>query len=571
MTVRAFGGPQRPRPGFGLADVFVLVGLVALIYAAVQLASGAPAAIAGPEISLAAPALPYYTLLSVSRMVAAYLIALGFSLSYGYAAAHSQVAERGLLPLLDVLQSVPILSFLPVTLVSLSAVLPEAAAAELASIVLIVTSMAWNMAFSAYQSFSTVPADLREASSGYQLHPWLRFRLVELPFATQPLIWNSILSWAGGWFFLMAAETFAVGERDFRLPGLGSYLQAGAQAGDVPAVIRGLVALALTIVLLDQIIWRPALAWSERFRLETVEAEEAARSWLYDILSRSWLLEQFVVRVWRPFLQALDRAFLRLAPGPQGGRPRQGLPWPTLLLATLLALTLGYGALRAVLSLVQVPPRTWLSIVVATAATLIRVIIALAIGTLWTVPAGVLIGTSRRVAAIVQPIVQIVASIPATALFPIIVVVLIGLPGGLNVAAILLMLLGTQWYILFNVIAGTVAIPRDLYYTADMLGLSPRLRWTALILPALYPYLVTGLITASGGAWNASIVAEYVVVAGQTTEVLGIGAEISRATASADYLLLLASTLSLVVFVAAINRLLWRRLYVRATEQFRLE
>ncbi len=571
LTVRTFGRPPRPRPGLGPADIVVLLGLVAVLYIAAQVATGAPAAVAGPEISLAPGALPYYSALSVGRMLAAYMIALVLSLAYGYAAAHNATAARGLLPLLDVLQSVPILSFLPVTLVSLSALLPDPLAVELASIILIVTSMIWNMAFSVYQSFSTVPRDILEASSGFRLNAWLRFRLVELPFATQPLIWNSILSWAGGWFFLMAAESFTVGERDFRLPGLGSYLQKAAETGDVAAAVRGIIALALTIIVLDQIIWRPALAWSERFRLGTVEPEEAAHSWLYDILSRSWLVEQLVTRVWRPFLQRLDLALGRLAAQPAGPPARARRRWPLLVLGGLLAVALAYVSFRAIALLAGLPLATWLAILAAAAVTLLRVIAALAIAALWTVPAGILIGTSRRVAAAAQPVVQVVASIPATALFPIIVVALLALPGGLNVAAIILMLLGTQWYILFNVIAGTAAIPRELEYTADVLGLSARLRWTTLLLPALFPYLITGLITASGGAWNASIVAEYVVVAGQTRQVRGIGALISQATANGDYTLLLAATLTLSVLVAAINQFVWRRLYAWATERFRFE
>lgn len=560
----------RGQARFGPADLVVLFGFLALIYAGLRLALGAPGVIAGPSISLATQALPYYTLLSVGRMLAAYLISLVFALSYGYVASRSAAGERGLIPLLDVLQSVPILSFLPVAVLSLSALLPEAFALELSSIILIVTSQAWNMAFSVYQSFTTVPRDLREASQTFQLHPWLRFKLVELPFAARALIWNSMLSWAGGWFFLMAAETFTVGQRDFRLPGLGSYLQAAAQAGDTQAVAAGLVALVATIVALDQIIWRPALAWSERFRLESVEAEEASHSWLYDLLSRSWLVEQFLLRVWQPLNEALDRAILRLRPGPPAPA-EQRRSWLAYAVAAVLLVAVAYGALRALQVLIQLPSKTWLGIGLAAAATLGRVLVALALGTLWTLPAGVLIGTNRRVAVVAQPVVQVIASIPATALFPIIVVLLINRLGGINLAAVLLMLLGTQWYILFNVIAGAAAIPRDLYYTADMLGLGTALRWRTLTLPALYPYLITGLITASGGAWNASIVAEYVVVAGKTYSVVGVGATIAGATAVGDYALLMAATLTLILVVVGINRLVWRRLYLQAAEQYRLE
>ena len=572
MTLRSFGTTPRQRAEFGPADLVILIAILALIYGGVRLALSAPRVIVGPAINLAPEALPYYTLLSVGRLIAAYVISVVFSLGYGYAAARSKMAEQGLLPLLDVLQSVPILSFLPVLLLSFSVILPEAIAVELASIFLIVTSMVWNLAFSAYQSFSTIPRDLGEVAESFRFNPWLRFRMVELPFAMRALIWNSLLSWAGGWFFLMAAETFALGQRDFRLPGLGSYLQAAAQAGDSQAVAWGLVALIVTVVLLDQILWRPALAFAERYRIETVEAEEIIHSWLYDLLSRSWLVEQFLTRIWQPVGEVFDRALWRLWPWRAAGEPRERpLGGWRLLVLVLIIVALGYGVYRAFLFLAQLPLTEWLRIGAAVGATASRVAIAIGLGTLWALPAGVVMGTNRRVAFVALPIVQVIASIPATALFPVFVVALIRQAGGLNIAAILLMLLGTQWYVLFNVIAGAASIPQDLFFIAEMLGLSPRLRWMTLYLPALQPYLITGLITASGGAWNASIIAEYVVVAGQKYEVLGVGALIAESAATGDYVLLFAATLAMVVVVVAINRLLWRRLYLRAAERYRVE
>ncbi|HOQ97540.1 MAG TPA: ABC transporter permease subunit [Anaerolineae bacterium] len=571
MTLKGYVGSPDQHPGWGLGDLIILVGVLVLIFGALRLAFGAPAAIRGPAIDLAPQALPYYTALSVGRMFAAYLLSLFFALAYGYAAARYRMAERGLIPLLDVLQSVPILSFLPVALLSLSAILPESVAVELASIFLIFTSMAWNLAFSAYQSFSTVPKDLTEASAIFQLHPWLRFRLVDLPFAMRSLVWNSMLSWAGGWFFLMAAETFSVAQRDFRLPGLGSYLQAAAHAGDSSAVAWGLAALVVTVVGLDQLLWRPALAWAERFRIELVEAEDVTRSWLYDVVSRAWVVEWALTRFWGPLGDAFDAALARLQPerGPQRASPaRRRFGWAV---AGLVIAGLGYGTIQAVGFLAQVPLAEWGTIGLAAAATAARVTIAIVVAGLWTVPAGVAMGTNPRISRIAQPAAQVVASIPATALFPVFVVGLLSVAGGLNIAAVLLMLLGTQWYVLFNVLAGASSIPRDLYDTSEMLGLDTRLRWTTLILPALYPYLVTGLITASGGAWNASIVAEYVVVGGQTYQVLGIGAVIASATERGDYAVLFAATVVLIVVVVAINRLLWRRLYARASERFRFD
>ena len=571
MSVRSFVGEKPGPPRWGIGDVVVLLAVLAIIFGGIRLALGAPAVVRGPTINLSVAALPYYAVLSVVRMFAAYLLSMLFSLAYGYAAARSKTAEAGLLPLLDVLQSVPILSFLPVALLSLTALLPEGVAVELASIFLIFTSMAWNLAFSAYQSFSTIPSDLLEAAETFRLRPWLRFRLVELPFAMRALVWNSLLSWAGGWFFLIAAETFTVGRRDFRLPGLGSYLQAAAQVGDGQAIVWGLVALVVTIVTLDQVLWRPALAWAERYRLELVEPAEVTRSWLYDLLSRSWIVEQFLTRVWGPLGEAFDRALAvlpsRRAPGEAPGR-RRGLG---VALAALIAVALGYASYWALQFLAQLPAAAWPRIALAVVSTAARVMVALIVATAWTLPVGVLIGTNSRAAAVALPAAQVVASIPATALFPIFVVALVGLPGGLNLAAVLLMLLGTQWYVLFNVIAGISSIPKELSDISDLLGLNTLLRWRLLNLPALYPYLVTGLITASGGAWNASIVAEYVVVAGETRQVLGIGALISEATENGDFVLLFAATLALIVVVVAINRLLWRRLYARAAERYRYD
>jgi len=567
--LRTPGGPPSQHTRFGLGDVIILVAVIALIFGGIRLAIGAPVAVPGPAIILTPEILPLYTALSVGRMAAAYLLSVIFAVSYGYAAARSKTAELGLLPLLDVLQSVPILSFLPVALLSLTAILPEGVAVELASIFLIFTSMAWNLAFSGYQSFTTIPRDLSEAARTLQLPPWLRFKLIELPFAMRALVWNSLLSWAGGWFFLMAAETFVLGDRDFRLAGLGSYLQAAAQAGDSRAIAWGLVALIVTIVALDQILWRPALAWAERYRLELVESEEVTQSWLYDVLSRSWLVEQFLSRIWQPVGEWFDRVLVGIQPPRARRAPRPGAAG--LILAVLAGAGLGYVLFLALQFLAQLSFAEWLQIAVATAATAVRVAIALAVGTLWTIPAGILIGTNRRVAYVALRIVQVIASIPATALFPIFVVVLIDLVGGLNLAAILLMLLGTQWYILFNVIAGAAAIPRDLYDTAAILGLGRRLRLTTLSLPALFPYLVTGLITASGGAWNASIVAEFVVIAGQRRQVLGVGALITESTAEGNLVLLFAATLALIVVVVTINRLLWRPVYERAAERYRFD
>jgi NitT/TauT family transport system permease protein len=484
----------------------------------------------------------------------------------------NRYARTVLLPLLDVLQSVPILSFLPVVLLSLSAILPQGLATELASIVLIFTSQVWNMTFAWYQSLITIPHELHEVTSIYRFNGWLRFRTLQLPFAAISLIWNSIMSWAGGWFFLMASEIFTVGTRDFRLPGLGAYLREAAAQGDMRAIYWGVGTLVLIIVALDQLVWRPLLSWSERFKLEMVEQETPRTSWFYDALVSSRLVNWFTGTLLAPLSGKLDASLIRLFP------PKDELPQITtrhnpiyFVVGSAVGAVLLYGLYRIGLMLMTLTPGQWAEIGLGTAATLLRVMTALAIAMAWTIPLGVAIGTNPRLAALLQPIVQIVASVPATALFPVFLVFMLDLPGGLNLVAIFLMLMGGQWYLLFNVIAGASAIPQDMKYTATSLQLGRWKRWRVMILPALFPYIVTGAIAASCGAWNASVVAEYVEFAGNTLNTVGLGALIAKATLTGNFPLLFSTTLGMVSTVILINRLVWRRLYRLAEERYRME
>lgn len=568
----AFRVEQRTKRAFTWGDVLALGIIAVLVFLGTRLALGAPQVIAGPQISLSPDALPWYTLFSLGRMTSAYTLSMLFTLIYGRAAAYNRRAELILMPLLDVLQSVPILSFLPVVLLSLSVILPQKPAAELASIVLIFTSQAWNLTFAWYQSLTTIPKELCEVSNIFGLNSWMRFKRLELPFATISLVWNSIMSWAGGWFFLMAAETFTIGERDFRLPGLGSYLQEAAARADHRAILLGVGTLVLTILILDQLVWRPLLAWADRFKLETIEGTESPRSWFFDAIYSARLTQWLREKGISPVAEAIDMAMLRWFPSTKAVEQSKGNPsrWFQLVMI-VFALMLLYGLYLAGRMLLQVPLEQWVGIGISVVATLLRVTIALAIATAWTVPVGVLIGTNRRLAAFLQPLVQITASLPATALFPIVLLFVLRLPAGLNLAAIILMLMGTQWYLLFNTIAGASAIPQDLIYTSDLLQLPRWERWRTLILPAIFPYFITGAITASGGAWNASIVAEYVHFGEQTLKTIGIGATIASATANGDYPMLLAATLSMVITVILINRLVWRRLYALAEDKYRME
>ncbi|WP_298401798.1 ABC transporter permease subunit [uncultured Chloroflexus sp.] len=553
------------------ADVWLLLVLVGLLALVIGAAESAPETVQGPEIDLSLSALPFYSLRSVGRMALAYALSFLFTMIYGYIAAYNGRAERVLIPLLDVLQSVPILSFLPVVLLSLSTVLPETLAVELTAVVLIFTSQVWNMTFAWYQSLTTIPRELREASSIFRFSRWQRFTTLEFPFGALALVWNSMMSWAGGWFFLMAAEIFTLGDRDFRLPGLGAFLQTAANAGDLAAIGWGILTLVAVIVILDQFVWRPLLAWASQFRLEMIERDdEESQSWFYD------LIRQSVVASWVSSLAgAIDRLIMRRlsrrpAPDPYLSVSIRRSWWEWVLVAVSVVLV-GWGGWVGSNLLLSVPLAQWGEIGLSVGATMVRVATAMAIALLWTVPVGVFIGTRPRAAAILQPIVQIAASVPATALFPVLVLVFLALPGGLNLAAVVLMMLGTQWYVLFNVIAGAAAIPQDLRFTSDLLQLHGWERWRTLILPGLFPYLITGLITASGGAWNASIVAEYVVFNQQTYQTIGIGAQIAAATANGDFAGLFAATLAMIIVVVAINRLVWRRLYRLAETKYRME
>jgi len=565
---------REPRRGLPIGDVLVLLGLVGVVYSLAQTAALWSAPIAGHiEIDLSPLALPGYALASVVRMAAAYVLSIVFSLIYGRLTISGPWAERLLLPLLDVLQSIPILSFMPGVVLALVALFPRSnTGLELAAIILIFTSQAWNLAFSFYQSLRTIPSELHEAAIVARLNGWLRFTKLELPFATIGLVWNSMMSWAGGWFFLMAAEQFTLGDKDFRLPGLGSYLKASADAGDVTALLLGLGTLIGIIVLLDQLVWRPLVAWSDKFRFEQTESGEGATSAVLVAYRRSRLVAWFSERVMPRIGEVFDlaaRAISRLPTPAIGNSATSSLVGRVVLIVVFGGAGV-WGLVSVVQLLASVSLDDWLEIAPAAGATFLRTAAALLIGTLWTVPVGVSIGMNPKLARRAQPIVQMAASIPATALFPVLLLLLLGLPGGLNIAAVGLMLLGTQWYLLFNVIAGAQAIPSDLREAAICYQLRGWRRWRFLILPAVFPYLLTGLITATGGAWNASIVSEYVTFGGQTYATVGLGALIADAANNATYARLAAGTIVMAFLVVTVNRLFWRRLYYAAEQRYRL-
>src|SRR5579872_114304 len=514
------------------------------------------------KISLSPAALPKYALFSVLRLVAAYIISLAFTLIYGYTAAYNRRAEKLMIPLLDTLQSIPVLSFLPGVMISMVALFPtRQLGVELGSILLIFTGQVWNMTFSFYSSLKTIPSEMREAATAYRLSWWQRFWQLELPQAAIGLIWNSMMSVAGGWFFLMACEMFVLGNRDFRLPGLGSYLQTAANAGDTRAILYGIAAMIGTIILMDQVIWRPVIAWAQKFKLEQVSGE-APRSPILSLLRSSRLLP-FVNHAWVfPLREKLDLHFARKSKGPSPSSGKTSRSRWLVAAAMVLALAgITYAVVKMLAMISTLSVIEIRHILLGAGATFLRVEFALLLAATWTIPAGVAIGLRPRLSAIAQPIAQVAASVPATALFPIILMILIRAGGGLGIGSIVLLLIGTQWYILFNVIAGATAIPTDLKEVCSTYRLSLLDRWRTLFLPAIFPYLITGFVTASGGAWNASIIAEYFKFRNQTFSLTGLGAVISRATDAGNFPVLLGATVVITAMVVTVNRLLWRKLY----------
>jgi len=478
-----------------------------------------------------------------------------------------------MIALLDVLQSIPVLSFLPGVMLAMVALFPtRQLGLEFGAILLIFTGQVWNMAFSFYASLRSIPRELREAARIYGFGGWQRFVQLELPYGAIGLVWNSMVSVAGGWFFLMACEMFVLGKRDFRLPGLGSYLQTAASAGDTGAIFWGMGTMIGVILLIDQLVWRPAIAWSDKFKFEQVESTAQGSSALLHLLRRSTLLARFESAVVAPLS---ERISMRLARGAARTRTvPHDTAWRTVVAmvgGALLAGAILYGLLQAALTLKTLTAPDVVSTFKGAAATFLRVFVALVVASAWTIPAGVAIGFNPRLARFAQPFAEVAASVPATALFPVLLLALVQMGGGLGVGSILLMLLGTQWYVLFNVIAGAMAIPSDLREVADVFRFRPWDRWRTVILPGIFPYLVTGLVTASGGAWNASIVAEYFHFKGRTLSTLGLGAQISSASDSGNFGLLLFSTIVMAALVVTVNRSLWRPLYRLAERRFKLE
>jgi NitT/TauT family transport system permease protein len=525
--------------------------------------------------------LPEYALRTTLRMFGAILASLIFAFVVGTLAAKSRKAELVIVPALDILQSVPVLGFLTFTVVFFIRLFPGSQlGAECAAIFAIFTAQAWNMAFSFYQSLRTVPSDLDEVSRHFRLSPWLRFWRLEVPFAAPGLIWNTMMSMSGGWFFVVASEAITVGDTSLRLPGIGAWLAMAIDGRDIGSVALAVGAMAVVILTYDQLLFRPIVAWADKFRFEQTAAQQRPQSWVFDLVRRGRVIKRLLAYFahltlrlpaftlplsttrWTRFWRALT------AKGTRFWRGRAGdIVWlVTVLAITAYALWLVVDYLRANLGMNDVIGAVGLGFI-----TLARVAILVAIASVIWVPIGVWIGLRPSIAERVQPVAQFLAAFPANVLFPVVVIVIVSLRLDPNIWLSPLMILGTQWYILFNVVAGASAFPTDLREASNIFRLRSWQWWRKAILPGIFPYYVTGALTASGGSWNASIVAEVASWGDTKLEAAGLGSFIANATDAGDYPRVVLGIAVMSIFVVSINRLVWRPLYQLAEHRFRLD
>jgi NitT/TauT family transport system permease protein len=517
--------------------------------------------------------LPEYAALTTLRMFAALAASLLFTFVVATLAAKSRKAELIIVPALDILQSVPVLGFLTFTVTFFMGLFPASElGVECAAIFAIFTSQAWNMAFSFYQSLRTIPADLDEVSRQFGFSAWRRFVRLELPYATPALVWNVMMSMSGGWFFVVASEAITVGKTSVALPGIGSWLALAIARQDMAAVALGVGAMAVVILLYDQLVFRPIVAWADKFRFEQTASQDRPGSWVYDLIRRTrWLRLAVRPLSWPATLMA------RIDWPPAPRLPALKI-WPRLgrafdVVWVFLVAVIAAAALWVLWSFVS-RTLTWgdaLSAFGLGLATLARVLVLIALASLVWVPIGVWIGLRPVWAQRLQPIAQFLAAFPANVLFPFAVVAIVGLKLDPNIWLSPLMVLGTQWYILFNVIAGASAIPCDLREAAGIFGVRGWQWWRQVGLPGVFPYYVTGALTASGGSWNASIVAEAVDWGGRHLQAAGLGSYIANATAAGDYGRVALGVAVMSIFVIALNRTLWRPMYRFAERRLRLD
>ena len=554
-----------------LLAILLVAGLLAFLGEASRHLGVPLADVTAAPISLDPSDLPEYAARTTLRMLAAMVLSLLFTFTYATLAAKSRRAEQLLIPLLDILQSVPILGFISVTVLWFLSLAPgRVLGAELAAVFAIFTSQAWNMAFSFYQSLRTVPVELSEAATTFRLSSWMRFWRLEVPFAMPALVWNMMMSMSGGWFFVVASEAISAGTVDIQLPGIGSYIAQAIAQRDLAAVGWAILAMAVVILIYDQLLFRPLVAWSSRFRFEQEAREPLPRSWVLTVLRRSRLIAATAAplgRLWGLTYRPVRAGGL---PSPAGSGARPG--FADRIWQVCLALVLALAALRTVqflggggLGIGDLVTALGLGCL-----TMARVLVLIVLASLVWVPLGVLIGLNPQVTRVVQPVAQFLAAFPANLMFPIAVWAIVSWRLDPDVWLSPLMILGTQWYILFNVVAGASAFPRELRDVGTNLRLRGWLWWRRVALPGVLPFYLTGAITASGGSWNASIVAEAVSWGGTRLYAQGLGSYIAQATAAGDMHRVVLGIVVMSAFVLVINRVLWRPLYWYAERRFRL-
>jgi NitT/TauT family transport system permease protein len=563
----------------GMLSFLLLAAIIALFFA---YRSRAQHHLAAPtHLAITLEHLPYYAFCSFYRMLAAYAIALIFSVVYGVAAARGGTWERILIPTIDIAQSVPVVGFFPAAVYFFVALAHGSRfGVEMAAVFLIFTSQAWNMALGVYEAVKTIPADSGDALAAFGAGGWLRFKRLLLPASVPKLVYNSILSWVAGWYYLIACEIITVGAANYHLPGLGSFLMDAADKGRAVDLVLGLLTLLAIIVAMDVIVWQPLSSWSEKFRYEFAASPSPARSLgMLDMLAGIGPAVTRAVRsvIWPP-LRALGRVIearprIRLMSPERSkalGRIARGFAIASI--AILAAWAVGSGIASLVRALMQPWPADARRIPAAIVYSTLRIVAAYAISLAWTLPCALYASDNPRFNRVLTPVAEIVGAMPATALFPLIVIFVIRVTGGMNLASILLILTGMQWYLLFNLLAGVNQIPEDLREAARAFGLSRVATWRKLVIPTLMPSLITGSITALGGGWNALILSEYFVYQGHAYQVKGLGALLDIATyRTGNASMILLSLLSMIAVVIILNRLVWRRLYVAATERYRLD
>ncbi|MEA3138389.1 MAG: NitT/TauT family transport system permease protein [Gammaproteobacteria bacterium] len=554
-------------------DVLAFIVVIGLIVFLGETSRGlfAPlTALEATPISLNPAYLPEYAARTTFRMFAALALSLVFTLTYATWAAKSERAGKLLVPMLDILQSVPILGFISITVVFFMSLAPgRVLGAEFAAIFAIFTSQAWNMAFSFYQSLRTIPIELIEAAESFRLSPWMRFWQLEVPFAMPALIWNMMMSMSGGWFFVVASESISVGHTTVALPGIGSYIATAIAQKNLAAIGWAIATMLIVILLYDQLLFRPLVAWADRFRVEQEPGERVPDSWALTMMRRSRLI-QTASLAFHSIVMFTSRAVKRrdepLEPPENTPKRSLDLLWVLLIVAAVVA-----GLWHIVVVLIQNTSwREALQVCGLATLTMLRVFILIALASLLWVPIGVWVGMRPRAAQIVQPVAQFMAAFPANLLFPIAVFGIVRWKLNPDIYLSPLMILGTQWYILFNVIAGASSIPSEMRYAAANFGVTGWLWWRKVALPAILPFYVTGAITASGGSWNAAIVAELATWGDTQVQARGLGSYIAEATTAGDFHRIVLGIGTMSLFVVIINRLFWRPLYYYAERKYRL-